>query len=161
MNAFAVGALVRSELDAEQRLTLTEDNRSLHPKEKGLEVAGKKTKKHRKTCLWEAIDLGSFEVPSDHGDTEEDGEESSFFGCWDEQSAVLRQADPWAWNAPKSKNSAKTSLPVLCVKSLVCTVNSCQIQLPSVTYPAREKVNLTKFHRTPPRIATPTMKSLA
>ena len=107
MNAFAVGALVRSELDAEQRLTLTEDNRSLHPKEKGLEVAGKKTKKHRKTCLWEAIDLGSFEVPSDHGDTEEDGEESSFFDCWDEQSAVLQQADPWAWNAPKSISSAK------------------------------------------------------
>ena len=38
--------------------------------------------------------LGSFEVLSDHGDTEEDGEESSFFDCWDEQSDVLQLVDP-------------------------------------------------------------------
>ena len=36
---------------------------------------------------------GVFEVLSDHGDTEEDGEESSFFDSWDEHSDVLQQAD--------------------------------------------------------------------
>ena len=44
-------------------------------------------------------DLGSFEVLSDHGDTEDDSEESSFF---DEQSD-----SPWARNAPKSISSAR------------------------------------------------------
>ena len=56
-NVFAVGALVTSELIAEQRLTLTEDLRNLHPKENVLEIAKMKSKKHRNMC---------------HGDTVED-----------------------------------------------------------------------------------------
>ena len=65
------------------------------------------------------IDLRSFEVLSDHGDFEEDGEESSFFNCWDEQSGVLQQADPWARTAPKSVPSAKGCISV---NFLVCSV---------------------------------------
>ena len=120
------------------------------------------------------IDLGSFEVLSDHGDTVEDdvvvdesseeatgtmpplppapwfkktktskhaekhrgrfchdndcrgGEESSFFDCWDEQSDILQQADPWAQNAPKSVSHAKGCLSVnfhclLCVSKVGCS----------------------------------------
>ena len=51
-NVFDVGVLVKSEQIAEQRVTLMEDTRNLHPKEKVLEVARKKSKKHRKTCHW-------------------------------------------------------------------------------------------------------------
>ena len=53
-NAFAVGAVVTSELIAEQRLTLTED-RNLHPKEEVLEVSRKKSKKHIKMCHWRPL----------------------------------------------------------------------------------------------------------
>ena len=38
----------------------------------------------------------------------------------------------------------------LCVNSWVCTVNSYQLQLPSVTSVVRDKVNLTKFQKKPP-----------
>ena len=51
-NVFAVGALVTSEMTAEQRLRLTEDLRNLHPKENVLEIARMKSKKHRNTCHW-------------------------------------------------------------------------------------------------------------
>ena len=71
-NVFAVGALVTSNLIAEQRLTLTEDLRYLHPEEKVLKVVRKKSKKHRKTCHWGPLIWWSFEVLSDHNDTEED-----------------------------------------------------------------------------------------
>ena len=42
-----------------------------------------------------------------------DGEESSFFDCWDEQSDILQQGDDlWAQNAPKSVSHAKGCLSV-------------------------------------------------
>ena len=65
-----VGALVTSERIAEPRPKLVEDLRNLHPKEKVLEVARKKIPKQN--VLLGTIDLGSFEVLSDHGDAEED-----------------------------------------------------------------------------------------
>ena len=148
-NVFAVGALVISEQIAEQRPTLTEDSRNLHPKEKGLEVAKKKKQETSQNVPLGTVDLKL----SDHGGTAENdvvvdesseeatgtmpplppapwfkktkmskhtemhcgrfskhchgndcrnGEESSFFDCWDEQSDILQQAYPWAQNSPKS-----------------------------------------------------------
>ena len=53
-----------------------------------------------------------------------DGEESSFFDCWDEQSDVLQQADPWARNAPKSFSRAKgctsVNVPAFSVSEVGC-----------------------------------------
>ena len=47
-----------------------EDTRNLHLKGKVLEVARKKSQKHHKMCVpLVTIDLGSFEVLSDHIDT--------------------------------------------------------------------------------------------
>ena len=157
---FRCGRIGHIRADCRAKTLLNGGPRNLHPKEKELKIARKKSKKHRKTCRWRLlIWVRSFEVLSDHDDTEEDGEESSFFNCWDEQSDVLHQADPWARNAPKSKSSAKgcTSLSALCVKSWVCTANSCQLQLPNMTSPVREKVDLTKFQRKPPQMTTLTM----
>ena len=68
----AVDALVTSERIAEPRLTLMEDPRNLHPKEKVLEVARTKIQKQYKMCHWGPSFLGFFEVGSDHGDTVED-----------------------------------------------------------------------------------------
>ena len=48
----AVDAMVTSEQIAEPRPTLMEDLRNLHPKEKVLEVAMKKSQKHPKMCDW-------------------------------------------------------------------------------------------------------------
>ena len=75
---FAVGALATSELIAEQRLTLTEDTRNLHTKGKGVGSCEEEEQETSQNVPLGTIDLGSFEVLSDHGDTEEDGEESSF-----------------------------------------------------------------------------------
>ena len=60
-----MGALVTSERIAEPRLKLMEDPRNLHPKGKGVGSCGKQN------VLLGTIDLGSFEVLSDHGDAEE------------------------------------------------------------------------------------------
>ena len=68
--------------------------------------------------------LGSFEVLSDHGDTE-DGEESSFFDCWDDQSDVLQLVDPWARNVPKSFSTAKGCITVTFPACPVCQKVGC------------------------------------
>ena len=62
--------------------------------------------------------VGSCEEETPH--TDEDCEESSFFDCWDEQSDVLQQAEPWARNAPKSISSAERCTSV---KLPVCSVS--------------------------------------
>ena len=69
-----------------------------------------------------------------HGNDYRDGEESSLFDCWDEQSGIFQQVDPWAQNALKSVSCAEGCLSVnftVCSvsKSWVCTANSCQLQL--------------------------------
>ena len=94
------------------------------PKGKGIGSCEEEEQETSQNVPLGTIDLGSFEVLSDHGDTEEDGEESSFFDCQDEQSDVLQQADPWARNAPNSLSSAKGCTSV---NFLACSV--CQ-QLP-------------------------------
>ena len=72
-NVSVVGALVTSERTAEPRLISMEDNRNLHPKEKVLELTRKKIR-----VPSGIIDLGSFEVLSDHGDAEDDGDVDEF-----------------------------------------------------------------------------------
>ena len=136
------------------------------------EEEGRETSQNAPTAT---IDLGSFEVLSDHGDTVEndtavdefsaeatptmpplppapwfkktrtskhtemhcgrsssqchgndcrDGDESSFFDCWDGQSDIWQQADPWAQNAPKSVSRAKgcfsVNFPVCSVPKVGC-----------------------------------------
>ena len=67
------------------------------PKGKGVGSCEEEDEETSQNVPLGTIHLGSFEVLSDHGDTEEDGE----------QSDVFQQADPWARNAPKSISSAK------------------------------------------------------
>ena len=94
------------------------------PKGKGVGSCEEEEQETSQNVPWGTIGLGSFEVLSDHGDTEEDDEESSLFDCWDEQSDVLQHADPWAQNAPKSIPSAKrctsVNFPVSSVSKVGC-----------------------------------------
>ena len=46
-----------------------------------------------------------------HGNDYRDGEES-FLDCWDEQSDIFQQVDPWAQNALKSVSRAEGCLSV-------------------------------------------------
>ena len=55
-----------------------------------------------------------------HHNDYRDGEESSFFDFWDEQSDIFQQADPWAQNALKSVSRAEGCLPVNFPVSSVC-----------------------------------------
>ena len=72
-----------------------EDTRNLHPQEKVLEVAMKKKQKNHKMFHWGTIDLGSFEVLPDHGDTMEDEvdvDESS-----EETTRMMPPLPPASW----------------------------------------------------------------
>ena len=72
-NVSAVDALVTSEQVAEPKLTSMEDPQNLRPKGKVSEIV--RTKKQR--LPFGTIDLGSFEVLSDHGEEEEDDESAN------------------------------------------------------------------------------------
>ena len=71
-NVFVVGALVTSELIAWQRLTLTEDPRKLRPREKGVGSCEEEVKETQQIVPLGTIDLGSFEMLSDHDDAVEE-----------------------------------------------------------------------------------------
>ena len=77
-NVSAVDALVISERIAKPRPISMEDPQNLHPKEKVLEVARKKSPETSQNVPLRIIDLGSFEVLSDHGDAEDDGDVDEF-----------------------------------------------------------------------------------
>ena len=90
-NVFAVGALVTSDLIAEQRLTFREDLRYLHPEEKVLEVARKKSKKHRTTCRWDYWFLGPLKCCQT---TVTPKKTMLLIGIGGMQSDILQQPDP-------------------------------------------------------------------
>ena len=69
-NVFALGA--------KQRRTRMQDSRIMHPKEKVLEVARKKSKKHRKTCHWRPLIWGLLKCCQTTGDTAEDVVDDDF-----------------------------------------------------------------------------------
>ena len=83
-----------------------------------------------------------------------DGEESSFFDCWDKQSDILQQADPVAQNAPKSVSRAKICLSVNVHVCSLCQKLGVYQRLPmkalQVTSPVKEKTD---------RATTPMMES--
>ena len=93
-----------------------------------------------------------------------DGEEPSFFDCWEwrhEQSDTSQQVDPWAQNAAKSVYPVrKFALPsrelasVFCVRSWAFSTDMCQLQFPSTIPPVRENADLTKCHLKSPRVTT-------
>ena len=57
---------------AEPRLTSIEDFRNPRPADKAFDIVRKKSNNHRKKVPLDIIDLVSFEVLSDHGETTED-----------------------------------------------------------------------------------------
>ena len=69
----------------------------------------------------ETIDWGPLKCCQTTETPKKTCEESSFFACWDEQSDVLQQADPWARNAPKTTCSVSK---VRCVQSTVASYSS-------------------------------------
>ena len=71
-NVSAVDAVVPSGWIAETRPTLLEDPRNLHPKGKGVRSCEEEEPETSQNVPLGTIDLGSFEVLSDHGDTTED-----------------------------------------------------------------------------------------
>ena len=86
------------------------------------------------------IDAGSFEVQSQTTVTPKKTAKSLL--CWDEQSDVLQQADPWTRNAPKSISSAQGCTSVNFPACSVCQklgVYSQQLQptAPNVRSPVR------------------------
>ena len=120
-NVFAVGVLVILEQVAEQRPALAEDPRNLHPKEHVLEVARKKSKKHRKTCHWGPFIWGLLKCCQTTGTSWEDDvvDESS-----EEATGTMPPLPPAPWFS-KTRTSKHTEMH----RGRVCTANSCQLQL--------------------------------
>ena len=90
-NDSAVDALVTSEQIAEPKLTSMGDPQNLRLKGKVLEIARTKKTKTSQNVPWRTIDVGSFEVLSDHGD-EVDGDESR---C--EATEMMTPLPPGSW----------------------------------------------------------------
>ena len=65
------------------------------PKGKVLEVARKKSQKHHTMCRWGTIDLGSFELLSDHGDAVEEDVEIDEFS--EERPGMMPPLPPASW----------------------------------------------------------------
>ena len=112
------------------------------------------------------IDLRSFEVLSDHGDFEEDGEEPSFINCRDEQSGVFTASGSLGTDRTEVCTQCKRMhfcefLCLLLVSKVGCVQpQQCELQLTNMTSPVREIFDLTKIRRKPPRMAALTMKSV-
>ena len=89
-----------------------------------------------------------------HGNDCRVGEEQSdIFAASGSLGTESTEVCIWCKRLPVSE------LPCLCVRSWVCTANSCQLQLSSMTSPVREQVDLTKFQTKSLRMASPTLKS--
>ena len=93
-NVTVVVALVTSERNVEPRLVSMEDPRNLHPKESVGSCEEEKQETSQNVPLG-TIDLGTFEVLSDHGDTAED--DVNVDECSQEAVETLPPLPPASW----------------------------------------------------------------
>ena len=94
-NVSAVEALVTSEQIAEAKLTSMEDTRNLRPKEKVMGSCEDEETETSEHVPLGTIDLGSFEVLSDHGDTADD--EVEVDDSTDETTEMMPPLPPDSW----------------------------------------------------------------
>ena len=94
-NVSTVDALVTSEQTAEPRLTLMEDPRNLNPKGKGVGRYEEEEQETSQNVPLGTIDLGSFEVLSDHGDAVED--DVDLDECSEEATGMMPPLPPASW----------------------------------------------------------------